>query len=113
MDLTALRHPTVRFLLAVGILLGGYTAYARLTAPWRIAPALQEALARGGRADIAVTLRFQPEQFHVNLFQQAGTVRGVKGNVVLIGRVPTAEVERLARYYWIRRIDPMPPPSSG
>jgi hypothetical protein len=102
-----LRHRTVRFLLAVALVLGGYAAYGRLTAPWRIAPALQAELARGGYADIAVRLSFKPEQFHINLFQQVGTVRGVRGDVVLVGRVHAADVERLARYYWIRHIDPL------
>ena len=102
-----LRHKTVRFLLAVALVLGGYAAYGRLTAPWRIAPALQAELARGGYADIAVRLPFKPEQFHINLFQQVGTVRGVRGNVVLIGRVRSADVKRLSRYYWIQHIDPL------
>ncbi len=104
-----LRHKTVRFVLAVALILGGYAAYGRLTAPHRIAPALQVDLARGGYADIAVRLPFKPEQFHINLFQKIGTVRGVREDVVLIGRVRAADVERLARYYWIRHIDPLPP----
>ncbi len=103
-----LGHKTVRFLLAVALLLGGFGAYGRLTAPWRIAPALKPDLARGGYADIAVELAFKPEQFHINLLQQVGTVRGVRGEVVLVGRVPVAEVRRLSRYYWIRRIEPLP-----
>jgi hypothetical protein len=104
-----LRHRTIQFLLAVALLLGGYAAYGRLTAPSRIAPALQADLSRGGYADIAVRLSFKPEQYHINLFQKIGTVRGVKEDVVLIGRVRTADVERLARYYWIQHISPLPP----
>ena len=76
---TLLKHKTIRFLLVVALVLGGYTAYARLTAPGRIASALEVELARGGYADIAVRLSFKPEQFHINLFQQLGTVRGVRG----------------------------------
>jgi hypothetical protein len=106
-----LEHKTVRFLLAVALALGGYAAYGRVTAPWRIAPALEAGLAQGGPLDIAVVLPFQPEQFHINLFQQVGTVRGVRGDVVLIGRVPAAEVRRLSRLYWIRRIQPMTSPA--
>src|SRR5574341_2523663 len=85
------RHKTVRFLLAVALVVGGAAAYGRLTAPWRIAPAVRAELARGGYADIAVELPFKPEQFHINLFQQVGTVRGVRGDVVLIGRVHAAD----------------------
>jgi hypothetical protein len=104
-----LTHTTARFLLAVALILGGYAAYGWVTAPWRIAPALQARLGQGGYADIAVVLPFAPEQFHMNLFQQVGTVRGVRGDTVLIGRVPAAEVRRIARNYWIRRIDPLAP----
>ena len=107
MVLRLLKHKTVRFLLVVALLFGGYTAYARLTAPWRIAPALEAELAREDYADIAVRLSFKPEQFHINLFQQVGTVRGVRGDVVLIGRVRSADVKRLSRYYWIQHIDPL------
>ena len=109
----ALDHRTLRFLLAVALVVGGFAAYGRLTAPGRIDPALARGLAKGGYADIAVVLPFPPEQFHVNLLQQVGTVRGVRGNVVLVGRVPAAEVWHLARYYWIRRIEPLVPPKSG
>jgi len=108
-----LQHTAVRFLLAVALAVGGFVAYGRLSAPWRIAPALAAGLAKGGHADIAVVLPFLPEQFHVNLFQQVGTVRGVRGNVVLIGRVPVDEVRRLAHYYWIRRIEPMAAAPAG
>ncbi len=108
-----LRHKTLRFLLAVGLVLGGSAVYGRVTAPWRIAPALKAELARGGYADIAVSLAFKPEQFHINLLQQVGTVRGVRGEVVLVGRVPVAEVRRLSRYYWIRRIEPLPAAPAG
>jgi hypothetical protein len=101
------QHKTVRFLMVAGLLLGGYVGYGVLTAPGRIAPALRARLAQGGYADIAVVLPFAPEQFHLNMFQQIGTVRGVKGTTVLIARVPVAEVRRLARYYWITRIEPL------
>jgi hypothetical protein len=101
------QHKTVRFLIVAGLLLGGYLTYGALSAPGRIAPALRAQLARGGYADIAVVLPFAPEQFHLNMFQQIGTVRGVKGTTVMIARVPVAEVRRLARYYWITRIEPL------
>ena len=111
--LRLLQHRSVKFLIVVVLLVGGFVVYGRLTAPWRMSPALEASLAKGGHADIAVVLPFQPEQFHVNLFQQVGTVRGVRGNVVLIGRVPAADVWRLAHYYWIRRIEPMSAAPAG
>jgi len=108
-----LQHRTVRFLIVAGALVGGYAAYGVLTAPERITPALEQILARGGYADIAVVLPFKPEQFHLTLFQQVGTVRGVKDTTVLIGRVPVEDVRRLAEYYWITKIEPLSAVSSA
>ena len=53
---------------------------------------------------MAVTLGFPPEDFHVRLFQGYGVVSGVRGTTVLLNRVDPADVRRLARYYWVRRI---------
>ena len=100
----ALRHRTVGFLLVVGLLWVGAEVGLRLTAPGRIDPPLARALARDAAVDVAVTLGFAPEDFHIRLFQGYGVVRGVQGATVLLNRVRSDDVWRIARRYWVRKI---------
>ena len=104
--MTLLRHRTVGFLLAVAVLWGGWEAFIRLTAPGRIDPALVRALGRAPTVNVAVTLGFAPEEFHIRLFQSYGVVSGVRGTTVLMNRVRDEDVRRIARHYWVRRIAP-------
>jgi hypothetical protein len=93
--------------LAVALVAGlGWEAFSRLSAPARIDDALELALRRDAPVDIAVTLPFAPEDFHIRLFQGYGVVSGVRGTTVLINRVQTDDVWRIARNYWVRRITP-------
>ena len=101
--MTWLRHRTVLFLFAVALSWGGWEAYLRLSAPGRLTPELRSALGRGP-VNVAVTLGFPPEDFHVRLFQTIGVVSGVRGTTVLLDRVTTDDVTRMARYYWVRQI---------
>ncbi len=57
--------------------------------------------------DVVVTLQFPPEQFHIKLFQSYGTVSGVRGDAVIIRRVPPEAVSEIARLYWVRQIEPL------
>ena len=102
--MTLLRHRTVVFLLAVGVAWGGWEAFVRLAAPGRIEPEVAHAFAREPLVNVAVTLGFAPEEFHIRLFQSHGVVSGVRGTTVLLNRVPAEEIARIARYYWVRRI---------
>ncbi len=101
-----LRHRTVGFLLAMALLWGAWEAFVRVTAPGRIDPALAQALGREPTVNVAVTLGFAPEDFHIRLFQTHGTVSGVRGTTVLINRVRADDVRWIARHYWVRRIAP-------
>lgn len=104
----ALRHRTVVFLLVVGAAWGGWEVALSLTAPTRIDPALEPALKREAPVDVAVTLGFAPEDFHIRLFQGYGVVSGVRGTTVLVNRVRPQDVSQIARYYWVRRITLQP-----
>jgi hypothetical protein len=99
-----LRHRTVGFLLAVALLWGAWETFVRVTAPGRIDPALAEALRREPMSNVVVTLGFAPEDFHIRVFQTHGVVSGVRGTTVLMNRVRSEDVHRIARYYWVRRI---------
>jgi hypothetical protein len=101
---TWLRHRTAVFLLAMAVLWGAWEAYLRLSASWRLGDDVTRALARQPLVNVAITLGFAPEEFHVRLFQTHGVVSGVRGTTVLLNRVPAEDVARIGRYYWVRRV---------
>jgi len=99
-----LRHRTVLFLLLVTVLWGGWETFLAASAPGRLDGPLRVALEQESLVNVAVTLGFPPEDFHVRLFQGYGVVSGVRGTTVLLNRVRPEDVRRIARYYWVRRI---------
>ena len=101
-----LRHRTVVFFLMVAGLWSGWEAFLGFTAPRRIDGALHAALTGDALVNVAVTLGFAPEDFHVRLFQEYGVVSGVRGTTVLLNRVSPDDVRRIAHYYWVQRITP-------
>ena len=111
--MSALRHRTVVFLLVTAALWAGWEIYLGASAPRRLDPAVAAALAGGPRIDVAVTLGFAPEDFHVRLFQGYGVVSGVRGTTLLLNRVAPDDVRRIARYYWVRRITLAPGAAPG
>ena len=97
------------FVVVVGTIIIGYYAYAFSTAEGRITPALQTALDTDAkRFNIVVTSGFAPEQFHMAVYQRYGSMRGTDGKNALLYRVKPADVRRLARKYWIEKIDLAP-----
>jgi hypothetical protein len=106
--LSVLRHRTVAFLLVLAALAGGWEIFLRLAAPRRLDPALAAELGRTPLVNVAVTLGFAPEDFHIRLFQGHGVVSGVQGTTVLLNRVRPEDVARIARYYWVRQITLQP-----
>jgi len=100
----ALRHRTVLFLLVVAVLWGGWETFLAASAPGRLDGSLRTGLDREALVNVAVTLGFPPEDFHIRLFQGYGVVSGVRGTTVLLNRVRPEDVRRIARYYWVRRI---------
>jgi hypothetical protein len=101
---TLLRHRTVQFLLVMATLGVVWQAYVAASAPGRLDARLGAALDREPLVNVAVTLGFAPEDFHVRLFQGYGVVSGVRGPTVLLNRVRPDDVRRIARYYWVRHI---------
>jgi hypothetical protein len=101
---SALRHRTGRFLVVVALVWAGWEAYLAVSAARRLDAALASDLERGGLVNVAVTLGFAPEDFHIRVFQTHGIVSGVRGTTVLLNRVPASDVRRIARYYWVERI---------
>jgi hypothetical protein len=93
------------------IVLGALAAYLAwqlwlgLAAPQKIAPGFT---AERPRANIVVTLPFPPERFHVLYFQRYGRVSGTQDNSIEVRNVRQADLNAVARPYWVRRVEPLP-----
>lgn len=96
----------VRFVLFVGLIVGGYQLWGYVTGPTRLTDRLAAQLAAGPkRLNIVVTSKFAPEAFHMGIYQELGSMRGSSGNSATLYRVRPAGVRKLSRYYWIEQID--------
>ena len=103
--MSALRHRTARFLVVVALLWAAWEIYLGVSAGRRLDAGLARDLERGGLVNVAVTLGFAPEDFHIRVFQTHGIVSGVRGTTVLLTRVPVRDVRTIARYYWVRKLE--------
>ncbi len=56
-----------------------------------------------------VTLPCTPERFHVLPFQTFGRVSGTQDNAVEVRGVKLANLNAVARPYWVKRVEPLPP----
>jgi hypothetical protein len=81
-----------------------FQAWLSLMAPGKIAEGFD---ADRPRLNLLVTLSFPPERFHVLFFQRHGRVSGTDGNTIEVRGVPRAEMTRVARPYWVRRVEPL------
>ena len=56
-------------------------------------------------SDIRAYLAFEPENFHILRLQEAGRFAGYDSGVVTILDVSPEKLDKLSRYFWIRRIE--------
>jgi hypothetical protein len=82
-----------------------WQVWLALAAPGKIAPGFP---ADRERVNVLVTLPFTPERFHVLVFQRYGRVSGTGDNSVEVRGVRRADLEAVARHYWVRRVEPLP-----
>jgi len=61
-----------------------------------------------GQVNVLVTLTCTPERFHVLAFQQYGRVSGTQDESIEVRGVSFANLNALARPYWVRRVEPLP-----
>jgi hypothetical protein len=101
----ALRSRKTHVLLALGIAYLAWQLWLTVAAPRKIAAGFPQ----GARVNIVVTLPFPPERFHVQQFQAFGRVSGTQDNTVEVRGVKRADLASLARPYWVRRVEPLPP----
>lgn len=94
-----------RVLILVGLLGAwlGWQAWLALAAPAKIAAGFPDR----PRVNAVVTLPFAPERFHILVFQRYGRVSGTDGNSVELRAIDRSQLNAIARYYWVRRIEPL------
>ncbi len=96
----------IRFLIVVAAVLAAYSGYGYVTGPGRTTDRLQAALDMDPpTVNIRVTAKFAPEAFHMGVYQDLGAMRGNKGNTTTLYRVTPGNVRKLARKYWVERVD--------
>ena len=83
-----------------------WQAWLTLAAPGKLAPGLR---GDGGKASVLVTLPFTPERFHVIALQRYGRVSGTVDNQIELRGVRREDLRAVARPYWVRRVEPLPP----
>ena len=60
-----------------------------------------------GKVNTLVTLRFEPERFHVLVFQQHGRVSGTYDASIEVRGVRKEDLAAVARPYWVKRVEPL------
>jgi len=101
----ALKSRKTHVLLALVVAYLGWQLWLTVAAPGKIAAGLPG----GARVNILVTLPFPPERFHVQQFQAFGRVSGTQDSTIEVRGVKRADLASLARPYWVRRVEPLPP----
>jgi hypothetical protein len=96
----------VRLLLGVVGVYLLWQAWLYLAAPGKVSPQIDRSLPR---VNVLISLPFQPERFHVLMFQKFGRVSGTTDTAVEVRSVPADRLHAIARHYWVSRIDPLPP----
>jgi hypothetical protein len=61
------------------------------------------------RVNALITLPFTPERFHILVFQRFGRVSGTEDNKVELRNIDKNQLNAIARYYWVKRIEPLQP----
>jgi hypothetical protein len=100
--MTYLRNRPVWFTLLVLIFVAGYQFWISASATAKMAAS---DLDRGAASiDLELTMTVDPEQFHMVVLQDAGTLVKLNGHHAFLRNVPMPMVDALARRYWIERL---------
>ena len=101
-----LRSPQARLVLGALVLYLLWQLWLSIAAPGKISPEIDRSKPK---VNLLVTLPFVPERFHVLMFQRFGRVSGTVDHSVEVRSVAPAQLNTIARYYWVSRVDPLPP----
>ena len=101
----ALRSRKAHILLVAAVCYVAWQIWLTIAAPYKVAgfPGGPE------RVNILVRLPFEPERFHVQLFQTYGRVSGTQEKAVELRGVKRADLTTVARPYWVTRVEPLQP----
>ena len=100
-----IRSPRGKVVICVIAAMVGWQLWLIAAAAGKIGEGIPE---EGRRVDVVVTLPFPPERFHIQKFQKLGRVSGTQGNSVQIRGLNRADLNTLARPFWVERVDPLP-----
>lgn len=105
--LRAVLHSTKgRIVLVAALCYLVWQAWLTVAAPQKLAPGLR---GDAERLNVVVTLPFAPERFHVVALQRWGRVSGTEDNRIELRGVRGGDLTAVARPYWVRRVEPLPP----
>jgi hypothetical protein len=102
----AVRSSRGRIVIAAIVLLALWKLALVWIAPTKIAADLTPN-ARG-QVNVLVTLTCTPERFHVLAFQPYGRVSGTQDRSIELRGVQVANLNAVARPYWVQRVGPLP-----
>ena len=100
-----LRSTRGRLVLAALVCYLAWQGWLSVAAPGKIAAGLDT---DAEKVNILVTLPFPPERFHVMVFQRYGRVSGTQDNSIEVRGVKKADLNAVARPYWVSRVEPLP-----
>jgi len=98
---------SLRGCIALGALAAylAWQGWLSVAAPGKVVPGFN---ADAEKVNILVTLPFPPERFHLLVFQRHGRVSGTQDNAVEVRGVRPADLNSVARPYWVSRVEPLP-----
>jgi len=102
---TVLRSTRGRLVFGALLCYLAWQGWLVLAAPGKIAAGFK---VDAEKVNILVTLPFPPERFHVIVFQRYGRVSGTQDNTIQVRGVKKADLQAVARPYWVRRVEPLP-----
>ena len=99
-----------RFVLVIIILVAVFYSWSYITGPSRLSINLSKLIEKQETpVNVIITTKFPAQEFHLGVFQEAGTIRGSKGLDTLLYKVKPKDIRALSRKYWIKLIDIAPP----
>ena len=101
----ALRSTRGRLVLGFLVCLALWQAWLTVAAPAKVVGEFKSNAQ--GRVNVLVTLRFEPERFHVLVFQQHGRVTGTQDASIEVRGVRKDDLPAVARPYWVKRVEPL------